>query len=115
MNENGLKFDPRKDSIKSIISSHDNNNTTMDFNYPSLNRKDLMDISQINTKSSQFKKLYTNRDWSMNLYNLDIEGSCPRRFSYFTNKEDFINKNNDIEKSSPKSIYSSFTYKSPFA
>ena len=114
MNENGLKFDPRKDSIKSIISSHDNNNTTMDFNYPSLNRKDLMDISQINTKSSQFKKLYTNRDWSMNLYNLDIEGSCPRRFSYFTNKEDFINKNNDIEKSSPKSIYSSFTNKVSF-
>ena len=106
MKENEKKYDPRKDTIKSLINSvNNNNNTSIDFNYPSLNRKDLMDLSQINTKSCQFKKLNTNRDWSLNLYNLDIEGSCPRKFSYFTNKKDFTNKNNDIEKSTPKSLY----------
>jgi hypothetical protein len=47
--------------------------------------------------------LNTNREWSLNLYNLDIEGSSPRKFGFFFNKEDFTNKNSDIEKSSPKS------------
>ena len=77
--------------------------STIDYNYPSLNRKDLSDLSNINDKNHQFKKLNTNRDWSLNLYNLDIEGSSPRKFGYFFNKEDFTNKNSDIEKSSPKS------------
>ena len=77
--------------------------STIDYNYPSLNRKDLSDLSNINDKSRQFKKLNTNREWSLNLYNLDIEGSSPRKFGFFFNKEDFTNKNSDIEKSSPKS------------
>ena len=92
-----------------IIQDKDNTKTksqkvlsTIDYNYPSLNRKDLSDLSNINDKNHQFKKLNTNRDWSLNLYNLDIEGSSPRKFGYFFNKEDFTNKNNDIEKSSPK-------------
>ena len=76
--------------------------STIDYNYPSLNRKDLSDLTNINDKNHQFKKLNTNRDWSLNLYNLDIEGSSPRKFGYFFNKEDFTNKNSDIEKSSPK-------------
>ena len=78
--------------------------STIDYNYPSLNRKDLYDLSNINDKNHQFKKLNTNREWSLNLYNLDIEGSSPRKFGFFFNKEDFTNKNSDIEKSSPKSF-----------
>ncbi len=94
-------FDPHKDSIKLLHSE-----------IISLNRKDLKDLSIINGKSHNFKKLDTNRDWSLNLYNLDIEGSCPRKFSFFTNKVDFTNKNNDIEKSSPKNYYPNINKKS---
>ena len=43
----------------------------------------------------------TNRDWSLNLYNLDIEGSSPRKFGIIANKIDFTNQNKDIEKSFP--------------
>ena len=78
--------------------------STIDYNYPSLNRKDLSDLSNINDKRKYFKKLNTKRDWSLNLYNLDIEGSSPRKFGYFFNKEDFINKNSDIEGASPKNF-----------
>ena len=84
----------------------------MDYNYPPLNRKDLSDLSKINDKNRQFKKLNTNRNWSLNLYNLDIEGSSPRKFGFFINKEDFTNKNNDIEKSSPKNYYPNINKKS---
>jgi len=72
--------------------------------YPTLNRKDLMSLSTINNNDfpiKKFKQMNTNRDWSLNLYNLDIEGTSPRKFSLFYNKIDFINKNNDIEKSYP--------------
>ena len=86
--------------------------STIDYNYPSLNRKDLSDLTNINNKEHQFKKLNTNRDWSLNLYNLDIEGSSPRKFGYFFNKEDFINKNSDIEKSSPKNYNQNINKKS---
>ena len=45
---------PDKDNIKTksqkILS-------TIDYNYPSLNRKDLSDLSNINDKNHQFKKL----------------------------------------------------------
>ena len=100
-----IEYDPRKDSIKLLTQSKGNNYSTIDFNYPSLNRKDLIDISKINENSKLFKKLTTNRDWSLNLYNLDIEGACPRKFAYYINKEDFTNKNNDIEKSTPKEYF----------
>ena len=106
MSTKKLDFDPRKDSIKLLYNQPKGSNfTTIDFNYPSLNRKDLLDVKSINNKSSNFKKLDTNRDWTLNLYNLDIEGSCPRKFAYFLNKDEFINKNNDIEKSSTKDYY----------
>jgi hypothetical protein len=49
-----------------------------DFNWPILNRKDLMSLSTINnndTKFRQFKKIETKRDWSTNLVNFDIESN----------------------------------------
>ncbi len=41
-----------------------------DYNYRSLNRKDLMSLSSINDndmKIKKFKQLETRRDWSINL------------------------------------------------
>ena len=84
------------------------NSTSTDFNYPSLNRKDLMYLSTVNNNDfplRKFKQLHTNRNWSLNLYNLDIEGSSPRKFGAFNQKIDYINKNDDIEKSSPKQLH----------
>ena len=74
------------------------------FEYPFLSRKDLMSLSTINNNDfpiKKFKQMSTNRDWSLNLYNLDIEGSSPRKFGLFANKIDFTNQNKDIEKSFP--------------
>ena len=106
MLQKSINYDPRKDSIKSLFQNKEPKFSTIDFNYPSLNRKDLYDLSLINDKSRPFKKLCTNRDWSLNLYNLDIGGSSPLKYnSNFINKVDFINKNDDIEKSSPKEYY----------
>jgi len=75
-----------------------------DFNYPSLNRKDLMILDTI--KEKDFKKrginrLLSNRDWSMGLYNRDIDKSFPKRRDLYLNKIDFINKIDDIEKARP--------------
>ena len=67
-----------------------------------------MYLSVINSQDAiirPFKKLYTQRDWSTNLYNLDIDGTQPRKFGIFTNKVDFTNKNDDIERSNPKIIH----------
>ena len=82
-----------------------NRDFTDDFNYPSLNRKDLMMLDTI--KEKDFKKrginrLISNRNWSMGLYNLDIDKSFPKRTDLYLNKIDFINKIDDIEKASPK-------------
>jgi hypothetical protein len=80
-----------------------------DFNYPSLERKDLMLLGTINSRDCTIKKINqinSNRDWSINLYNLDIEKTVPTRRNVFTNKIDFINKIDDIEKARPnKEIY----------
>ena len=76
-----------------------------DFNYPSLSRKDLMYLDKINSRDFPIKKINqidTKRDWSANLYNLDIESSVPKRNNIFTYKKDFINKTDDIEKARPK-------------
>ena len=70
-------------------------------------RKDLMSLSCINEKDSnikKFKQINTKRNFSLNLYNLDIEGSSPKILLY-TNKIDFINKIDDIEKSSPTKLF----------
>ena len=84
------------------------NSTNIDFNYPSLNRKDLMYLSTLTNndfKIRKFKQLHTNRNWSINLYNLDIEGSSPRKFGAFNQKIDYTNKNDDIDKSSPRKLH----------
>lgn len=51
-------------------------NNNPDYNWPTLNRKDLMSLSTINQNDAKFKKfkqLDTNRDWSTNLCSFDIE------------------------------------------
>ena len=76
-----------------------------DFNYPSLMRRDLMYLDSIKSRDYPIKKINqinSNRDWSTNLYNLDIEKSVPYRSSIYTNKIDFINKVDDIEFAQPK-------------
>ena len=79
-----------------------------DYSIPTLNRKDLMSLSTINSNDAKvrpFKKMDTQRDWSINLYNLDIERSCPKRISVFTNKVDYINKVDDIERTNSKLLH----------
>ena len=76
-----------------------------DYNYPSLNRKDLMYLSTLSNRDfpiRKINKINTKRDWSVNLYNLDIDRAVPRRTNVFTNKVDFINKIDDIDKARPK-------------
>lgn len=82
--------------------------TSTDYNYPSLNRKDLMYLSSITNEDApfkRFKQLDTNRNWSINLFNLDIEGSSPRKIGAFNQKVDYTNKNDDIEKSSSRILH----------
>ena len=79
-------------------------NYSNDFDYPSLNRKDLMVLDTIRDRDFPIRKINqinTNRDWSTNLYNLDIEKSVPFKTGIYINKIDYTNKNDDIEKSSP--------------
>ena len=100
INEN--KIENNQKILKINKSSNDLFNK--DYDYPFLKRKDLMSLSTLNKNDFPIKKINqinTKRDWSLNLYNLDIEGSSPRKFGHFFNKIDFTNKNNDIEKSSP--------------
>ena len=75
-----------------------------DFNYPSLNRKDLMMLDTIKEKDFKRKginRLISKRHWSMGLYNRDIDKSFPKRRDLYLNKIDFINKIDDIEKARP--------------
>ena len=53
----------------------------------------------------KFKQLDTSHHWSINLYNLDIEVSSPRRFGALIQKINFTNKNDDIEHSQPKQLH----------
>ena len=72
------------------------------------NKRGTMYLSVINSQDAiirPLRKLYTQRDWSANLYNLDIESSHPKKFGIFTNKIDFINKVDDIERANPKIIH----------
>ena len=88
-------------------STNSKSSLNIDYNYPSLNRKDTMYLSTMTHNDfpiRKFKQLQTKRNWSINLYNLDIEGSSPRKFGAFHQKIDFINKNDDIEKSFPKKL-----------
>ena len=79
-----------------------------DYSIPSIPKGNTMYLSTINQNDAiirPFKKMVTQRDWSANLYNLDIESSMPRRFGVFTNKVDFINKVDDIERTNPKILH----------
>ena len=79
-------------------------NYNEDYNYPSLNRKDLMSLDTIKEKDFPRKKINrinSKRNWSQNLSNLDIDKSYPKRTDIFLNKIDFINKIDDIEKARP--------------
>lgn len=91
-------------NIKVIKKAKSYNNIfqNQENNFPFLSRKDTMYLSTINSNDFPLKKLKqitTNRVWSLNLYNLDIEGTSPTKFGLFTKKIDFTNKNRDIEKS----------------
>ena len=75
-----------------------------DFNYPALNRKDLMSLDTIKEKDYPKKKINqinSKRNWRINLYNLDIDKSYPKKNDIYLNKVDFINKIDDIEKARP--------------
>ena len=79
-----------------------------DYSIPSIPKGNTMYLSTINKSDAKirpFKKMVTQRDWSANLYNLDIESSMPRRFGVFTNKVDFINKVDDIDRTNPKILH----------
>ena len=79
-----------------------------DYSLPTIPKGNTMYLSTINQNDAiirPFKKMVTKRDWSANLYNLDIESSMPRRFGVFTNKVDFINKLDDIDRTNPKILH----------
>ena len=91
-----------------------NENKNDDYNFKSLNRKDL--IMNRNLDSSdfpirKFKQLDTKRDFSLNNYVLDIKGAFPRRYGFYSKKKDFTNTNLDIEKSYPINEYNKYTNK----
>lgn len=67
-----------------MLNIFNNEPTDNPYNYRSLNRKDLMSLSTINNNDAplkKFKQINTNRDYSTNLFNMDIEGKS----FYFTN------------------------------
>ena len=103
------EFSPVKKNIKTIKSSNDLfKNQNQYNNCHLLSRKDTMYLSSLNSKDfpmKKFKYLPTKREWSLNLYNLDIQGSSPRKFGILNKKIDFTNTNQDIEKSSPSPLF----------
>ena len=79
-----------------------------DYSIKTIKKGHTMYLSTLNNddvKIKPFKKLNTKRDWSVNLYNLDIKSSMPRKFGIYTNKTDYINKLDDIEKTNPKILH----------
>jgi len=100
---------PIKKSIKTIKSSNDLfQNQNKYNNCHLLSRKDTMYLSSLNSNDypiRKFKQMSSNREWSLNLYNLDIKGSSPRKFGLLTKKIDFTNNNKDIDKSSPSQLF----------
>lgn len=78
------------------------------YNLPTNCRKDLMSFSTINSNDAKihpFKGIDSKRNWSANLYNLDIEKSYPKPNCIYTNKVDFVNKVDDIPKTCPKFLH----------
>lgn len=82
--------------------------TAEDFNYRTANRQDTMYLSTVkntDAPTKKFKQINTNRDFSANLFNLDIPGSSPKKFGILHHKPDFTNRNEDIERSNPKLLH----------
>lgn len=108
---------PRQDSNNNLnynnyYSSQNNfmKDTTVpvDYSYPTARRENTMYLSTINDRDAKFKKfkqLSTTRDYSANLFNLDIPGSSPKKFGVLHHKPDFTNRNDDIERSNPKILH----------
>ena len=97
----------QKKNIKDIKSCKDifrkQNNK-----YSLLSKKDTMYLSSLNSNDfpiRKFKQICSSRDWSLNLYNLDIEGSSPKKYGVLNKKIDFTNNNRDIEGSFPKQLF----------
>ncbi len=83
-------------------------NNYNDFNYPSLNHKDIISIRNLDSNDfpiRKFKQLDTKRDFSLNNYTLDIPGAVPRRYGLYSRKPEYNNTNLDIEGSSPAKLY----------
>lgn len=83
-----------------------------DYNYPPMNRGDLMKNKPLNSSDfriRKFKQIDTNRNYSFNNYALDIEGACPKRCGFYSLKPDYTNTNDDIEYSKPKALYQYLT------
>jgi hypothetical protein len=55
MLQKSLGYDPKKDSIKLLFQNKETNFSTIDFNYPSLNKKDLNNLSLINENHIHLK------------------------------------------------------------
>ena len=100
---------PIKENIKSLKSSNDLFQSQNQYNYCHLlSRKDTMYMSSLNSNDfpiRRFKQMPTKREWSFNLYNLDIKGSSPKKFGLLSKKIDFTNNNIDIEKSTPSHLF----------
>ena len=98
-----------KKNIKTIKSSNDIFQNQYQYNNCHLlSRKDTMYLSSLNSNDfpiRKFRQIPSKREWSLNLYNLDIQGSSPRKFGLLTKKIDFTNNNKDIEKSSPSQLF----------
>ena len=94
--------------MATAFENQESNKLNPDYNYRSLNKLDSMSLSKINENDASmknFKKLDTKRDWSLNMYNLDIPGSVPKRYGVFHHKENYINKVDDIERANPKLLH----------
>ena len=98
-----------KKNIKTIKSSNDIFQNQYQYNNCHLlSRKDTMYLSSLNSNDfpiRKFRQMPSKREWSLNLYNLDIQGSSPRKFGLLTKKIDFTNNNKDIEKSFPSQLF----------
>ena len=79
-----------------------------DYNYRTATKADTMYLDTIkncDTRIKKFKQIDTIRDYSANLYNLDIQGSSPKKFGILCHKPDYTNRNDDIERSHPKLLH----------
>ncbi len=91
-----------ENNINNNLQNHCNYSN--DYSYPTLKREDLMYLSSIDIRDFPKKKinqLNTKRTWSLNLFNLDIEKSTPKKYSKYLNKIDFINRTDDIDNAQP--------------